>query len=338
MYNEINNQVLLNEIKKMCMLLSKYDKSSFNSQATDAEIIKFEQSCGLKIPDDLKSIYKIANGFQILGRTAHIYSLSDIGYKSQDVPEEYVIFGEIVGDGEKLCFHEKTGEILTVHNGRVFRYSVRGLLEYCIDQCIDGFFMSKVDIQACSVLNTDILKDIQKIYSIKSVTLGELADIFLKSDNAQREVYMSGLPVIIKAAIFGAIDNSQCIEYVKYLQTQGNEKADNLIRGMRRRAIDNFFNRERKYLDDGESSYTWIVPQMREIYNFDDNGMSYQNAGIVYKYDFGGQKVVNVIFNRSGESKVVEKKIDISYLYDVYTYLKYAGNMNNIKLEGCYGR
>ena len=79
MYDKIKNNVLFNEIRRMCRLLSKYDKSTFNSAANDDEMSRLEQTASFKIPEELKEIYRIADGFQILGRTAHIYSLSNVG-------------------------------------------------------------------------------------------------------------------------------------------------------------------------------------------------------------------------------------------------------------------
>ncbi len=37
--------------------------------------------------------------------------------------------------------------------------------------------------------------------------------------------------------------------------------------------------------------------------------------------------------NRTGARKLLDKKIEIAYMYDVYTNVRYAGNMNNIKLK-----
>ena len=334
MYDKIKNNVLFNEIRRMCRLLSKYDKSTFNSAANDDEMSRLEQTASFKIPEELKEIYRIADGFQILGRTAHIYSLSNVGCKIKDIPEEYVVFGEIVGDGEKLCFHENTGDIVTIHCGRIFRYSVRGFLEYCVDQCMDGFFMSKVEMADCLDLRSDILRTIQKIYNLKSVTIGELADKFVQASNADKEVIMYDLPIIIRAAIFGSLENALCVEFLNYLKNKDEVMADNLIRGMRRRAIDNFFNRERKFLDDSNASFPWNVKQMREIYNFDDKGMCYQNAGMANAYDPMGNIVKEFSSNRTGARKLLDKKIEITYMYDVYTNVRYAGNINNIKLKG----
>lgn len=330
----MNTVLLFNEIKKMCELLFKYDRSSFNAPTTTADINSFQSINKLELPDELKDIYQVANGFQVLGRTAKIYNLHEVGIKLNDIPDEYVVFGELTGDGEKICFHEKTGEIVTVYNGKIFEYSIIGFLEYCVDQCLDGFFMSKVDIAACLELRANTLEAIQKIYSLKSITIGALADKFTQSSNDEKEAFMHDLPIIIRAAVFGALDEIQCMEFMNYLKIRNNFKADNFVRGMKRRAIDNFFNRERQALDEGKASFPWNVKQMREIYNFNDEGMCYQNAGVVNVYDSFENIIQEASFNRIGERKLFDKKIGITYLYDVYTNVRYAGNMNNIKLKG----
>ena len=72
-------------------------------------------------------------------------------------------------------------------------------------------------------------------------------------------VMMFDLPIIIRAAIFGSLENAMCVEFLNYLKNKDEVIADNLIRGMRRRAIDNFFNRERQALDEGKMSFPWNV-------------------------------------------------------------------------------
>ncbi|MDD6097888.1 MAG: hypothetical protein PUB66_04060 [Oscillospiraceae bacterium] len=147
-------------------------------------------------------------------------------------------------------------------------------------------------------------------------------------------VMMFDLPIIIRAAIFGSLENAMCVEFLNYLKNKDEVIADNFIRGMRRRAIDNFFIRERQALDEGKMSFPWNLNQMKEIYNFNDEGMCYQNAGMANTYDSFENIIKEASFNRIGERKLFDKKICITYLYDVYTNVRYAGNMNNIKLKG----
>lgn len=326
--------ILFNEVRKMCGLIASYDKSWFNTPASESEIASFQQNNNVQLPERLLKLYQESNGFQILGRTAKIYMLKNVGTLFRDVPKEYVVFGEIVGDGEKLCFHEKTGEIVTAYSGKVFDYSIDGFLEYCIDQCKDGFFMVKPDINACSSLNADTVSDIRKLYSLKSVTVRELAERFIGYDDKQRETYMYELPIMIRAAVFSFLPHELCNDFIRYLRSIDGIKADNFIRGMKRRSIDNYFNREKKALDDGTCTFPWNVQQIKEIYNFNNEGMSYLNAGIVNVYDQAGNIVKEGFTNRSGEKSYFDKKMGISYIYDVYKENQYLGNVNNIKLKG----
>ena len=50
----MNTVLLFNEIKKMCKLLFKYDRSSFNAPATIADINSFQSINKLELPEDLK--------------------------------------------------------------------------------------------------------------------------------------------------------------------------------------------------------------------------------------------------------------------------------------------
>lgn len=101
------------------------------------------------------------------------------------------------------------------------------------------------------------------------------------------------------------------MEIIEYICEHDAVKADNLLRGMRRRSIDNFFNRERSLLDKGECTYKWSVNQMRELYNFDEEGMSYQNAGEVNKYDMIDHPVLIPVQGRNGDTKMMTCKVEI---------------------------
>ena len=60
----------------------------------------------------------------------------------------------------------------------------------------------------------------------------------------------------------------------------------------------------------------------------------YCGVVIVNAHDTFENIIKEASFNRIGERKLFDKKIGITYLYDVYTNVRYAGNMNNIKLKG----
>ena len=318
----------------MCNLLAKYDKSKFNTPASETEIVRFQQKNSIVLPKELTDLYQSTNGFQVLGRTVTVYELDRVGFRFDDVPEDYIVFGEIAGDGEKLCFHEKTGEIVTVYNGRIFSYSIEWFLDYCIEQCKDGFFMSKVGINECSELEPDILKAIRKIYELKAVTIKNLTESFICYNNEQREKFIFDLPIIVRAAIFSFLEKSHCKDFIDYLKSKDNIMADNFIRGMKRRSIDNYFNRERKFLDEGKQTYLWNISQLKELYIFDDSGASCVNAGIVKAYDENGKLKCEMLKNKANEECLFDKKMEIIYVNDVYSDYQYLGNVTNVRVKG----
>lgn len=324
---------LFSEIQKICRILSDYDNSRFNAPASSDDINRCQNKFNLQLPAALATLYMASNGFQILGNSAKIYNLDKIGCRFADIPDDYIAFGEMVGDGEKICFHEKTGAIAVIFNGKIFRYSINGFLEYCIDQCKDGLFMSNVDIESCKSLDRNIYESIRKISSIKSVTIGDMTDKLLKYNDEQKESIMFSLPITLRSAMFSCLDEGQRLQFVDSMRKRNSINADNFIRGLKRRTINNFFNRERALLDDGNCTYSWNLGQIREIYNFNDDGMKYGNASIPCIYDSYERVVMDSFVNRANSRILFERKISINYLYDVYDNVQYAGNMNNIKLK-----
>ncbi len=327
-----NVSYLFNEIMKMCRLLVNYDKSYFNAPANAEEINRCQTAFNIQLPAELAQMYMISNGFQIIGNTAKIYCLHEIGCKYPDVPTDYVVFGEMVGDGEKICFNEKTGEIAVIFNKRIFRYSIVGFLEYCIDQCRDGIYMSHIDVEACNVLDKEICETIRKVSALKSVSIGDMADKLLEYSDDAKESIMFSFPVTIRSAMYSCLEVGKREQFVNYLKKTNPIKADNFIRGLKRRAINNIFNRERSLLDDGNAAYSWKISQIRGIYNFNDEGMKYVNASIPCIYDSYDRVIMDSFVNRANCRVIFERKIDIDYLYDVYDNVQYAGNVNNIKL------
>lgn len=140
----------LEEVKSTCFALKKYDKSSFNRGVDDASISKWENKNALTIPDELKILLSISNGFQVLvgqqeysylmtlGIDIHAYLMNMSCSANLSVTEKCFVF-------------MKNKKIVAIYNGVIKDYSVSGLLDYCLDQCLDGIFMSDADISGLSV-------------------------------------------------------------------------------------------------------------------------------------------------------------------------------------------
>ena len=191
-------------------------------------------------------------------------------------------------------------------------------------------FMSDTDSSAPG-LSENVRNKLNNYNMMMSSNINKIIVSFKNQDMIDKEKTLFRLPVLIRTILFSAMSNDECMEIVEYIRSQNNYKADNLLRGMKRRAIDNYFNRERKLLDDGKSTYPWNFKQMREIYNFDDSGMSYQNTGVVYEYDAAENRVEESVASCSGMIRVVEKKMGIKF---TDSSMNRVGDLNNIRMRG----
>ena len=191
-------------------------------------------------------------------------------------------------------------------------------------------FMSDTDSSAPG-LSENVRNKLNNYNMMMSSNINNIIVSFKNQDMIDKEKTLFRLPVLIRTILFSAMSNDECMEIVEYIRSQNNYKADNLLRGMKRRAIDNYFNRERKLLDDGKSTYPWNFKQMREIYNFDDSGMSYQNTGVVYEYDAAENRVEESVASCSGMIRVVEKKMGIKF---TDSSMNRVGDLNNIRMRG----
>ena len=190
--------------------------------------------------------------------------------------------------------------------------------------------MSDTDSSAPG-LSENVRNKLNNYNMMMSSNINKIIVSFKNQDMMDKEKTLFRLPVLIRTILFSALSNDECMEIVEYIRSQNNYKADNLLRGMKRRAIDNYFNRERKLLDDGKSTYPWNFKQMREIYNFDDSGKSYQNAGVVYEYDAAENRVEESVASCSGMIRVVEKKMGIKF---TDSSMNRVGDLNNIRMRG----
>lgn len=121
---EIPNNSLTEEIKEivsLCMKLKpRYGKNStwFDSKSNDEDIIKWEEQNGISIPESYKEWLRFTDDSQILNIVARFYGTKMIGYYNEYVDDDLIVIGEIIGDGEMLCFSKTTGKIVRFNHGK----------------------------------------------------------------------------------------------------------------------------------------------------------------------------------------------------------------------------
>lgn len=124
MYKELF--VPKNELKDVITELLEYcdekedddelDRTEFSNPVSDAEIEEWEKENGIKIPETYKAWLRFSGDCIIDGTTAEFYSPKN--FKTKYVPENLVIIGEQIGDGELVCFSKETGKIVTFFEGK----------------------------------------------------------------------------------------------------------------------------------------------------------------------------------------------------------------------------
>lgn len=112
----------IEELVGLCKQLENESKSEFFEAATEEEMSDWEKKNHINIPDSYKEWLRFSNGAIITGTTAIFYGIDRFVLSNETMPEEYVVIGMLVGDGEILCFSKKTGEFIWYDHGREERY------------------------------------------------------------------------------------------------------------------------------------------------------------------------------------------------------------------------
>ena len=91
--------------------------SYFMEPAKGEEIVAGENKTGIRIPEDYRQWLKLTKACQMCQTIASFIFPSD--KQPEFLPNEYVLIGYVVGDGEVLCFSKDTGKYITYFEGKV---------------------------------------------------------------------------------------------------------------------------------------------------------------------------------------------------------------------------
>ncbi len=114
----IPDNSLTEEIKEIVSLCQQLEPKcganafSFAPPATEEELSDWENRNGISIPEDYKDWLRFSNGSVIEFDLARFNALQYFSVNSNLVPDDLVIIGALIGDGEILCFSKKTGKII----------------------------------------------------------------------------------------------------------------------------------------------------------------------------------------------------------------------------------
>lgn len=109
------------QIEELIDFCSKIDNESgtessyFEEPIDESEMSKWEEENGVKIPESYKDWLRFSRKCQIDQTTATFWGPHE--FHSNYVPEDLIVIGEMIGDGEVVCFSKTTGKIINYFEG-----------------------------------------------------------------------------------------------------------------------------------------------------------------------------------------------------------------------------
>jgi hypothetical protein len=91
--------------------------SYFMEPATNEEILEWEKNTGIQMPEDYKEWLKYTKSCQMCSTIATL--IFPQIKQPEFLPDDYVLIGYVVGDGEVLCFSKSNGKYITFFEGNV---------------------------------------------------------------------------------------------------------------------------------------------------------------------------------------------------------------------------
>ncbi len=114
--NSLKNEI--EEIVKLCIENENKSTSSFNEPATEEQFAQWEKEHNIIIPESYKEWLRFSNGSVIDNATAEFLGVERIVVSSKYIPEDLVIIGHLIGDGEVLCFSKENRNFVRHFEGR----------------------------------------------------------------------------------------------------------------------------------------------------------------------------------------------------------------------------
>ncbi|MBR3102898.1 MAG: SMI1/KNR4 family protein [Lachnospiraceae bacterium] len=146
------------EIENIIYMAETYPEEMnvfFYEPTNTTSIAMFEARTGIRLPDDLKALYLLTNGLDIEHATLLFYPLEvveqdyNLGYcdfvKEGDAGD-YLLLGDVIGDGECVIMHKESGHISRYFEGNMGNFkSVKEVLFWIIEWIYEGWIGNGTD-------------------------------------------------------------------------------------------------------------------------------------------------------------------------------------------------
>ena len=110
-------------IVELCNALQDEYESRFFEPVDENVMRQWENENKIMMPELYKEWLRFSNGAVIRGVLAHFYGVEGFEVNNPNYPEDCVMIGDLIGDGERLAFSKTTGKILRINHGRCREYN-----------------------------------------------------------------------------------------------------------------------------------------------------------------------------------------------------------------------
>ncbi len=134
---EIPNNSLTEEITQIVELSKLFDDEydfEYSPPSTEDEMNEWEDKHNIMIPESIKDWLRFSSFSNIRSESAIIRNVSEFKIGCEVVPDDMIIIGEVIGDGESIGFSSQTGKILWEDHGKIKEYdSFKDILKRIIN-------------------------------------------------------------------------------------------------------------------------------------------------------------------------------------------------------------
>ncbi|MDE7390575.1 MAG: hypothetical protein K2M82_06520 [Lachnospiraceae bacterium] len=120
--NTLGDNSLKEEIEKLLQLRNEAEAENnddyyFGAPVDEDEMSSWERDTGITIPESYKEWLRFSKESMIDGTTASFWGPKK--FHSKYVADEFVVIGEMIGDGEVVGFSKKSGHFIECFEGRI---------------------------------------------------------------------------------------------------------------------------------------------------------------------------------------------------------------------------
>ncbi len=153
------------EMELLLYMTQKYPDMmpiDFYAPLSSTTIAMFEDRTGIRLPEQVKALYRFSNGLDIERQTLLFeplelvekeYNMGYCDWAKEGDANDYLLLGSVIGDGQYLGLHKASGHIFWHDHGNMTDYdTVKNLLHWAIEFIYEGYLGKGTDARVDAYL------------------------------------------------------------------------------------------------------------------------------------------------------------------------------------------